>query len=141
MDGYDSDIPLDNDQILEILGTALPKTQKWFVIIDGVDECDQAEAKMVISAMQSLTALPMVNFKLYLSSRTDMYQWMSRRPDRDWHVSITLEDVSPDISSFIDITLEHSIEDGKLQLGDPCLISTIRDTLVDKAQGMFVLPF
>ena len=137
-DEYSNDIPPDTDKIVEILGMALPKTQKYFVIIDGLDECEEAEAEMVISALQSLLALPTVSFKLYLSSRPDMYQWSSRKLRIDWHVSMTLKDVDPDIRNFVDATLERCIEEDKLQLGDPYLISTLQDALVKGAQGMFV---
>ncbi|KAL9122029.1 MAG: hypothetical protein Q9187_001421 [Circinaria calcarea] len=130
--------PLDTDQIVNSLQEVLPDNRRYFVIIDGLDECEEAEAKELILATQKLLTSPKITFKLFCSSRPDVFRWVPCILKPEWHISMATGDVKPDIERYIDATLAQRIESGDLQLGNPTLILTIRDTLLSGAQGMFL---
>ncbi|KAL9122300.1 MAG: hypothetical protein Q9187_001148 [Circinaria calcarea] len=131
-------VSLDTDQIVDSLQKVLPDNRRYFVIIDGLDECEDAEAKKLILATQKLLTSPKITFKLFCSSRPDVFRWVPSLLKPEWHVSMAIGDVNPDIERYIDATLAQRIESGDLQLGNPTLILTIRDTLLNGAQGMFL---
>ena len=133
-------LSLDTDQIVDVLQKVLPETQRYFVIIDGLDECGEDEARELILAVQNLLTLQRVTFKLFCSSRPDVFRWVPTILKPEWHISMAVGDVNPDIERYVDAALEQRIERGDLQLGDPTLILNIQDTLLSGAQGMYVIP-
>lgn len=132
-------LSLDTDQIVDLLQKVLPETRRYFVMIDGLDECEEEEAKELISTIRNLLTLQRITFKIFCSSRPDVFRWVPTILKPEWHVSMAVRDVNPDIERYIDAALEQRIENGDLQLGDPTLILTIQDTLLSGAQGMYVL--
>jgi hypothetical protein len=68
---------LDTDQILEYLRKLLPSDlQEYFIIIDGLDECNEKELKLLIKYLKELLASRHI-FHIYRSSRPDVYRWLS----------------------------------------------------------------
>lgn len=130
---------VDIDQIVELLQKVLPGIQRYFVIIDGLDECGEEEVKELILGIQTLLTSQTITVKLFCSSRPDVFRWIPTILKPEWHVSMAPVDVNPDIERYIDAALEQRIECGDLQLIDPTLILLIRDTLLSGAEGMYVL--
>jgi ankyrin repeat domain-containing protein 50 len=127
---------LDKYQILEYLQKLLPyNQQEYFVIIDGLDECNEIEFGLLIQSLKEFLAAKHT-FHIYCSSRPDIYQWASTcfSPRHN----VLMSEARSEISQYIGNELEQRLELGSLCLGDPTTILTIQDALVKGSQGMSV---
>jgi hypothetical protein len=128
---------LDTDKVLEYLRTLLPSNlQEYFIIIDGLDECNKKEVKLLIEYLKELLASRHI-FHIYCSSRPDVYRWVPALLRPKWNVSMS--EASSEIAQYIESELEERLESGSLCLGDPTIILIIQDALVKGSQGMSVL--
>jgi hypothetical protein len=128
---------LDFEKIFSLLQRALPPNCKAYFILDGLDECDYTERKVLIQQLQKLqeifTLLLCVSFRL---EPNNALKWGS---EQFTAAIITLiPDDNPDIEAFIGTELESCIESKKLAIGNPALILEIQDALLEKSQGMFL---
>ena len=126
----------DIDQILGILHDLLQPNKQYYLVVDGLDDCDNREVKMFYEAVRHFLAWSGIKFKIYFSSRTGLYHVISIFLRPDWHIPINGSVLKSDIESFITVTLTERVNRKELQLGDPNLELTIRDFLIDRAQGM-----
>ncbi|KAG7118822.1 hypothetical protein HYQ45_015502 [Verticillium longisporum] len=53
-------------------------------------------------------------------------------------VSMTSDCVASDIRLYIDAVVDERVRDGELAVGDPLLLETIKETLSEHADGMFL---
>ena len=124
----------DTDQILDYLQELLPSnSHNYFIIIDGLDECEQNETRLVLQSLQQLLMSKYV-FRVYCSSRPDVFHWTHAILEPKWNISMS--QTITDIEEFIEDTLEAHLESGILSIGDPTIILAIRDALLKKAHGM-----
>ena len=138
LDQQASDDILDVDQIVDLFESTLPRVRQYFIVVDGLDECDESETKDFFKAIKRLLQIPELRIKFYCSGRPNLVTLVSPRLRPDWHIMTDSTEATTDINHFIDITLEQCLEDGDLRLGDPALILTIQNTLRRGAQGMYV---
>ncbi|MCJ1388558.1 hypothetical protein MMC18_001405 [Xylographa bjoerkii] len=129
---------VDIYQTILLLDKYLPNDRKHFVIIDGLDECPEEEVKMVVETLASLLKLRARDVKIYCSSRPDILHRMRLKIKLDYSIMMSSPSVDSAIAQFIENKLKQCIADGSLRLGDPALIITIRDSLLQGAQGMFL---
>jgi hypothetical protein len=128
---------LDTDQVLEYLRKLLPSDlQKYFIIIDGLDECNEKELKLLIEHLKELLASRHI-FHIYCSSRPDVYRWVPALLRPQWNVSMS--EACSEIAQYIESELEERLEAGSLCLGDPTIVLIIQDALMKGSQGMSVL--
>ena len=73
-------------------------------------------------------------FQIYCSSRPDVFRWAHSFLEPQWIAS--LSQTSADIEEYIEDTLTIHYESGSLSLGDPTLILTIQDALLENARGL-----
>lgn len=132
----ENETPTDQHQTVKLLQKLLPNSRKYFVVLDGLDEYDRGEARHLLSCLLKLLASPQHTFKLYCSSRLDIFQWASRGLPDVIHVSMASTAVDTEIAQFVRSSLERCLEENLLQLGNPALIHTIEDVLLEGAQGM-----
>jgi len=128
--------PTDEHEIIKVLQKLLPDSRKYFVVLDGLDEYDRGEAKYLMSCLLKLLSSPQHIFKLYCSSRPDIVQWASEELPDVIHVSMASTAVDTEIAQLVRSSLESCLEENLLQLGNPALIHTIEDVLLEGAQGM-----
>ena len=127
---------LDTHTIITCLGQILPPIpRKNIIVIDGLDECSTKEAKSLLNCLKQLQASPHV-FQVYCSCRPDVFR---RAPAIMKPLfTISVPKVNPEIALYIENTLEQRLEAGSLCIRDPKIIITIQDTLLEKANGMWV---
>ena len=128
---------LDVETMSDLLEHALPADFKAYVILDGIDDCDDAEREQLIQHLQKLQG----KFKLFLciSHRLESNNFLPHYLKKFTSTSSTLiPDNNPDIMEFIEAKLESYIESRKLILGDPSLILEIQDALQVGSKGMFL---
>ncbi|MCJ1463915.1 hypothetical protein MMC07_002524 [Pseudocyphellaria aurata] len=128
---------LDTDQILDCLQNLLPSnSRKYFVVIDGLDECEEKERHLLLQCLKQLLMIPKRVFQIYCSSRPDVSRWARTFLEPQWNIS--MPQTSVDIEEYVEDTLEDQLESATLSIGEPTLILTIKDALLENAHGMFL---
>ena len=125
---------MDTDQILDCFRELLPlSTRKYFIVIDGLDECKEAEIRLTLECLKQFLKSKHV-IRVYCSSRPNVSHWTHTLLKPKWNVFMSHS--RPDIEEYIEYSLEKNLESKRLCVGDPSVILTIRDTLLENAQGM-----
>ncbi|ERF72836.1 hypothetical protein EPUS_04271 [Endocarpon pusillum Z07020] len=128
---------LDFDGLFRLLQRALPPNCKAYFILDGLDECNDAERNIMISQLRKLqeifALLLCVSLRLEPNNASKM---CSEQLTAARITSIPYD--NPDIAAFIGAELESCIESKKLVIGNPALILEIQDALLKGSQGMFL---
>ena len=135
----------DEVAIIEFLEAKLHCNRQYFIVLDGLDECAEAQVKQVAETFHRLLQSSRLLIKLFWSSRPNVLNSLSNRLLSQQRID--LEDVenqsrvANDIHKLIQITLEEWLEGEtpELKINDPCLIITIRDHLEKGAQGMYAI--
>jgi ankyrin repeat protein len=125
------------DTILESFLEGYSPSQRTCFVIDGLDECDETERRILVDAFQKiqrkLKALFCISLRIEpnksLSFLTE--QLLATR-------IIPLPEENPDIDAFIEADLRRCLEQELLTIGDATLIIDIQDALVAGSQGMFL---
>ena len=128
---------LNMEEIPNLLQHALPADFKAYVILDGIDDCDDSEREQLIQHLHKLQ----VKFKLLLciSHRVDSNSLLNRYLEKlTAATSTSIPDNNPDIEEFIEAELKSCIQSRKLVLGDHRLILEIQDALRAGSKGMFL---
>ena len=134
---------IDETSIISALEAMLSHTRQYFIVLDGLDECEEAQVKEVAEIFHGLLLSPHLRINLFWSSRPNVLSWLPGRFLTQQHIDLeTVENqsrVAHDIRTFIRVTLEAWLEGEtpELQINAPTLIITIRDCLEKKAQGMY----
>ena len=124
---------LDRSQILDLADKLLPSDQQYFVLVDGVDECDEEESVFLLQDLKRLLPYKR-SLHLYCSSRPDTLQRVLVH-FQPLH-KLSMPDGNHEIAEYIEAELETRLESERLCLGESGIILIIRDALVKGAQGM-----
>jgi ankyrin repeat domain-containing protein 50 len=119
----------------DYLMTLLPlnkTTGSYFIVVDGLDECDEMSARYILMRLATLAS--MENFHVFCSARPDMARRL-HLPVLHPEYRLSME-VQTDLVPFIEAELEERCRQGRLSLGRPDMISTIRDAIVNGSHGM-----
>lgn len=139
----DQDNPfLDDDAVLELTTDLIKLSRRVFFILDGLDECEDNERQQIVSNLNHMTLFTTQGVLLVfasLRSQADHVHSNYRGLYRERLLSIPEE--NPDIGPFIDSELTARIESDRFVFGDPTIVVTIRDALLEGAHGMFVKCF
>ncbi|KAL9023850.1 MAG: hypothetical protein Q9196_006931 [Gyalolechia fulgens] len=130
--------------IEDFLETALNNTRQYFIILDGLDECNEAHIREVSENLYSLLSSSRLDVKLFWCSRPNIPDWIPSKLQSELHINLenvqSQSHVASDIEKFIKITLEGLLEGDtpRLRIGDPTLALMIEDRLKKEAHGMFL---
>ncbi|KAI9763674.1 MAG: hypothetical protein M1839_006322, partial [Geoglossum umbratile] len=128
---------LDFERIFTLLQRVLPPDCKAHFILDGLDECDYAERKMLIQQLRKLQET--FTLVLCVSIRLGSEDALIFSSEQFIAARITsIPDENSDIETFIEAELANCIESKELEIGDPRLILKIQDALLEGSQGMFL---
>ncbi|TGZ77095.1 hypothetical protein EX30DRAFT_344379 [Ascodesmis nigricans] len=121
---------------INILQTNAWHFTKIAIIVDALDESPDIEE--TILALVQLIDRQSGNISLFLTSRhdADIQQLMSKHAQFEAPMSKT--GVQKDINAYVSAQLQTRVADHQLKLRDPTLSETIRQALVDGADGMFL---
>lgn len=123
---------VESEEILSILKCALPPDLKASFILDGLDECDDLQAGILIEYLRKLQDA----FALYICVLMRLEADDASRSSLELfaeHSTIAIPDGNPDIAGFVNAELERCIESRKLTIGTPTLILEIEDALLQGA--------
>lgn len=133
----------DETTIISTLEATLSHTRQYFIVLDGLDECGEAQVKEVANIFHGLLLSPSLRIKLFWSSRPNVLSWLPGSFLTQQRINLeTVENqsrVAHGIHAFIRATLEEWLEGEtpELQINDPTLVETILDRLEKEAQGMY----
>jgi hypothetical protein len=114
----------DFDDMFSLLLSALPSKFRAYLILDGLDECDDSERIILTQQLRRLqdkfTMLVCISFRL----EPDMVFKLNPK-DFTALRSISMSEDNPDIETFINEELQNCIESKALVLGDATLVLEI----------------
>ncbi|KAJ5193312.1 hypothetical protein N7449_009454 [Penicillium cf. viridicatum] len=111
--------------------------KKYYVILDGLDECDGNQVQVVAEAMDELCGNYKPVFKILCAGRPDLEKRFKTYTPQ-YRIMVNEKKVKSDIDQYITKTLDTCLEDRTLILGDQEIITEIYNTLREKADGMFL---
>ena len=130
----------DLTAILEFLKAVLTGKRRYFIVLDGLDECDEVQFKEIVDVLRDFLDAPLLHIKLYFTTRTSVMNWVPLKLQPERHIVLdTAENqasVARDIDNFVNASLEERLRENELQVGDPKLVLKIQDALKTGAQGM-----
>lgn len=128
---------LDTEKIMQRLQQLMiPKPSKNFIVIDGLDECEESEARELLSYLKRVLEFGH-SYHIYCSSRPDVFHWAPAILQPKW--TLSMSEATGQMEQYIEEELEECLRSERLCLGNPKLILIIRDALVTKANNMLVL--
>ncbi|KAH7464154.1 hypothetical protein FOMA001_g17934 [Fusarium oxysporum f. sp. matthiolae] len=127
----------NTSKILDLLKSTLKSTSKAYLVLDGLDECNERQREGVILCLWELqTIYPVL---ICLSFRQEAGNALARRFEKFVNPSkIDIPVDNPDIPEYIQFELERRVQSADLVVGNPALILEIRDALLENAQGRFL---
>lgn len=106
-----------------------------YIIIDGLDECNKSERETILRALATL-AFSGLNMKIFISSRDGLAEEIRKRFDSIDHISMNNPLTDNDITTYVNGVIEEKITTQDLRVGDSSLVEEIKQTLVQRADGM-----
>lgn len=133
----DTHITSDTNRLLELLSKGFASKAKLYLVLDGLDECDNDEKQKVVDTVRIIQRSWEVS--VCASFRPEPYKNLRPVVDRLVATSIVpLPEENPDIESFIESSLTGCLDRETLKISDPSLILEIQDALVQGSKGMFL---
>ena len=133
----------DGTSIISALEAVLSHDRQYFIVLDGLDECEEFQVENVVEILHGLLLSARLRIKCFWSSRPSVLRWLPGRFLTQQRIDLeTVENqsrVAQDINTFVVVTLEEWLdgEAPELQINDPSLIETILHCLEKEAQGMY----
>ena len=119
---------LSKDQLCSIVQYALTKGHKIFFILDGLDDCSNNTKTEILARLQDLQDAGA--FRLCIASRQKLKV-------KDG-VNVLMHALGSDIAKYVDEELERLLLSGDLVIGNPEIVTQIRDTLIEQSNGMYL---
>ena len=135
---------LSKDAMTDFVKSFLDDKHRYFVLLDGMDECDEHHAKKVMEMLDDLLGFKYLDFKFFISHRPILPTWLSKKFVNPLYISLenteVRQKVDLDMQRFISVNMAEYIigEEPELKLGDPRLVIEIQNTLEREACGMLV---
>lgn len=131
--------PLFSDDELELLlKTAFDASRKYFIVIDGFDECSPQDRRFILSVLKE-ASFSQSTIKVFISSRHDSGREIEKAFDSRYSRTMDCQEVDRDIEVYIKTTIEDRRSIKELVVGDAELLQDIEEALIRGARGMSVL--
>lgn len=133
----------DPSAIIDFLKANLSRDRHYFIVLDGLDECEEAEIRIVADSFHSLLRSPL-NIKFYCSSRPIQVSWLAGKFKAEERIVLESRtsqvSIAADIDRYIRITIEERRQGSlpRLEVGDQDLMCIILNRLEEGAEGMYV---
>ncbi|KAJ5261119.1 hypothetical protein N7478_011714 [Penicillium angulare] len=135
---HDESQNLDTDETVHFLLSKLPMDGTYFIVLDGLDECQSDQIREVSRALKALVQQEDVMFKIICAGRPELEDNLFKWTKPQQRIVIDEGKLNIDIDRYITATLDDCLEEGLLVLGDPTIVTTIADVLRVGSQGMFL---
>ena len=127
----------DTEKVLDILLRGFSSRAKVYLVLDGLDECAFTDKATLVPALQKIQEK--LNISVCASFREEPNNGLHAIAQQllDAHI-VCIPKNNPDIAAFIEADLERCLQQERLNVRDPILISKIQDALLEGSQGMFL---
>ena len=130
-------VTASSHHISKLLSLAVPRSRRIFLVLDGLDECEDREKHRLMQTLCSIQHELKLMICVSLRLEVDNLLRLSSLPFLDRH-TISIPEDNPDINDYINEKLQDCVQSCSLTLGDPRLIVDIYTALTSRAQGMFL---
>ncbi|KAI0517855.1 hypothetical protein F5B22DRAFT_635706 [Xylaria bambusicola] len=125
------------DKFVDLLRIMMPPPTPSYVVIDGLDECENQDRSRLLVALSQLID-SRENIRIFLSSRDSVHGEIRKTFKTYKSFSMDCPSGHDAISIFINDIVRNKIQNEELSIGDPSLEEDIKLTLARGAQGMFL---
>ncbi|CEI70721.1 hypothetical protein FVEN_g795 [Fusarium venenatum] len=144
-----NDLELARDQcysresLKKLFQRSIGLIEKWFIVLDGIDECNAEERRGLFEFLSDLVAHKDTSgkVKLLLSCRETLNHDIRKWFPSPLHVVTGSTKTSQDILTYAEDILRAKLSKGELVLGDIDLAEEILQSISIKEQGMFLWVF
>jgi ankyrin repeat protein len=127
----------DTEQVLEMLLQSFSSKVEVYLVLDGLDECDDGEKEIVVQAIQKIQEE--LKVLVCASLREEPNKGVQSTTNQLLATRVvSMPADNPDIDAFIEADLERCLLQERLVISDPALIVDIQDALSKGSQGMFL---
>jgi hypothetical protein len=133
--GVEGEREPDSDELQTIIVELCCKLSQVFFIIDGVDETEHEERKVLFRFLRRILH-DQPKTKFYISSQPEVDIGAIFSSLQTIHFKAS--DVESDIMAFIDFRIDHADCAEFTSMCKPDVIDDVKNTLALKAQGMYV---
>jgi hypothetical protein len=127
---------VDPSALCELLKSAISKYHTVYMIIDGIDECDESQRLIVLQSLSKLIKSSAGIVKLAVASRNTVVRPLTTSSTRILDINRRWKQFQEDIGTFIDENLALRIDEDTLCVGDPHIVIEVREALLSGAKGM-----
>ncbi|KAJ6014718.1 hypothetical protein N7540_009309 [Penicillium herquei] len=129
---------LNIDEIIQLLMSQIQPDKTYFMIFDGLDECDSSQIRESARGLGKLCQQSPLSLKILCAGRPGLEEELFAIIKPAHKISIEKFMVNPDIKRFLELALNKHLEEGRLILRDDSLKKKILDALQAGADGMFL---
>ncbi len=120
--------------IIEQILSAADRSENFYVIFDGLDECNNHTSRQILNFLLQLTNIESNHLHVLMTCREESHL-MDAIPA--WNqIRLGEAVLQDDMQSFITSSVRSSIEKGDLKIADAVLEEKVVQKLADKAHGM-----
>jgi hypothetical protein len=127
---------LSTNEVIPFLLSRLEADKKYYIILDGLDECEDHQIQAVAQALAELCSSWLEGFKILCAGRPGLAKQLFRSSRPQYTVTVNKEMVELDMDCYITTILDQCLEERVLTLRDPTHITNIYNVLRDKSNGM-----
>ncbi|KAJ5207765.1 hypothetical protein N7449_002144 [Penicillium cf. viridicatum] len=135
---YEDSRDLNAAETIDFLLTHLKGDKRYYIVLDGFDECDGSEIQQVAQGIAKLCSTRTKGFKIICAGRPELERQLFRTFVPKYKISVTEGKVESDMDQYIAAILGRCLEEEQLKLGDPKLIMKISNALHDGSNGVFL---
>lgn len=130
---------LGTNELMDLLCLAVKLSSPTFVVLDGLDECENKTRQQMISFLNRLSGFKtvVVNTLVLCRESDQLLRFFQGTP---W-IRITPSALEGDIKSFVSGSVRSRVQSGELRIRNQNLELEIVSELVSKAHGMFLWVF
>lgn len=129
---------LSLDAVVSLLNYSMwenARVKHMFLLVDGLDNCEDTEKRLVIQHLQALAESGIV--RLFITTRSELESTaVLIEKSFPQQTKVHLLDQTKEINDYIDGELDRRLESGALCLTNPEIIIEIQTTLKANAHGM-----
>lgn len=126
----------DGNEIVDVLVARMNKDRVYIILTDGLDDCEARDIDILTRMLASLRQKRAKHVELLLASRPEYEKKLGQPLGVNHKLSLVESRTQTDIIAYVRSTLYDCLENNKLSLTDPTIISCISETLERDAHGM-----
>ncbi|CAG8172663.1 unnamed protein product [Penicillium salamii] len=135
---YDESDDLRTSELTDFMVPHLQIDKEYYLVIDGLDECETTEVRKVARSVAQLCSTRMKNFKVLFSGRPELEKSLFGTVSPKYKIAVTEANIGSEMDRYIDAALGRCLDEEELVLGDSTLIWRIQEALQKGSKGMFL---